>query len=153
MKNNIKGTDHNELDNKTSRSVLDLNYKFLEMRFNEALAHNMKLLNTVHELLHTLLARWQVDSHLSHLVTSITKHPSTFRTEALSYRCQLSYPRSCLRSNRLLVVHEAASTSASTEGGLSRWRDWARSRSPVSWIQYLEIETNKKSSWDIVVFN
>ena len=57
MKNNIKGTDHNELDNKTEQSVLDLNYKFLEMRFNEALAHNMKLLNTVHELLHTLLAR------------------------------------------------------------------------------------------------
>ena len=51
MKNSIKVTDHNELDNTTPRSVLELNYKFLEMRFNEALAHNMELLTTVHELL------------------------------------------------------------------------------------------------------
>ena len=31
MKNNIKATDHNELDNKTPRSVLELNYKLMEM--------------------------------------------------------------------------------------------------------------------------
>jgi hypothetical protein len=31
--------------------VLELNYKFLEMRFNEALAHNIELLKTVQDLL------------------------------------------------------------------------------------------------------
>ena len=51
MKNSIKATDYNELDEKTPRSVLELNYKFLEMRFNEALAHNIELLRTVHDLL------------------------------------------------------------------------------------------------------
>jgi hypothetical protein len=51
MKNSIKATESNELDSKTPRSILELNYKFLEMRFNEALAHNMELLHTVHELL------------------------------------------------------------------------------------------------------
>ena len=51
MKNSIKVTDDDVLNNKTPRSVLELNYKFLEMRFNEALAHNMELLNTMHELL------------------------------------------------------------------------------------------------------
>jgi hypothetical protein len=51
MKNSIKAIDYNELVEKTPHSILELNYKFLEMRFNEALAHNMELLNTVHELL------------------------------------------------------------------------------------------------------
>ena len=51
MKSSIKFTEHNDLDSKTPRSVLELNYKFLEMRFNEALTHNAELLNTVHELL------------------------------------------------------------------------------------------------------
>ena len=31
MKNSIKFTEHNDLDSKTPRSVLELNYKFLEM--------------------------------------------------------------------------------------------------------------------------
>ena len=51
MKNSIKTTESNELDSKTPRSILEINYKFLEMRFNEALAHNTELLHTVHELL------------------------------------------------------------------------------------------------------
>ena len=51
MKNSIKAKQGNELDSKTPRPVLELNYKFLEMRFNEALAHNVELLNTMHKLL------------------------------------------------------------------------------------------------------
>ena len=51
MKNSIKVTGDDELNGKTPRSVLELNYKFLEMRFNEALAHNMELLQTLQESL------------------------------------------------------------------------------------------------------
>ena len=43
MKNSIKLTDDEVLNSKTPRPVLELNYKFLEMRFNEALTHNMEL--------------------------------------------------------------------------------------------------------------
>ena len=42
---------------------------------------------------HTLLARWEFDFHLSRLVTSITKHTPTIRTEALSDRCQLNWSK------------------------------------------------------------
>jgi hypothetical protein len=51
MKNSVKATGDDELYGKTPRSVLELNYKFLEMRFNEALAHNMELLQTLQESL------------------------------------------------------------------------------------------------------
>ena len=51
MRNHIKDKNQIELDKKTSRSILDLNYRFLEMGFNAATAHNMELLNTVHDLL------------------------------------------------------------------------------------------------------
>ena len=43
MKNSIKLTDDEVMNSKTPHTVLELNYKFLEMRFNEALAHNMEL--------------------------------------------------------------------------------------------------------------
>ncbi len=43
MKNSIKLTDDKVLNSKTPRPVLELNCKFLEMRFKEALAHNMEL--------------------------------------------------------------------------------------------------------------
>ncbi len=46
MKNSVKATGDDELYGKTPRSVLELNYKFLEMRFNEALAHNMECLGS-----------------------------------------------------------------------------------------------------------
>ena len=49
MKNSTKATDDDEMYGKTPRSVLELNYKFLEMRFNEALTHNMELLQTLQE--------------------------------------------------------------------------------------------------------
>jgi hypothetical protein len=51
MRNHIKDKNQIELDKNTSRSVLDLNYRFLEMGFNAVTAHNMELLNTVHDLL------------------------------------------------------------------------------------------------------
>ena len=51
MKNSIKDTGDDELYGKIPHSVLELNYKFLEMRFNEALAHNMELLQTLHKSL------------------------------------------------------------------------------------------------------
>ncbi len=51
MKNSMKVTGDEGLNSKTLRSVLELNYKFLEMRFNEALAYNMELLQTLHESL------------------------------------------------------------------------------------------------------
>jgi flagellar biosynthesis GTPase FlhF len=51
MKNSMKLTDDEVLNSKTPHPVLELNYKFLEMRFNEALAHNMELLQTLQESL------------------------------------------------------------------------------------------------------
>ena len=51
MKNSIKATDDNGLENIPPRSVLELQYKLLEMRFMEATAHNVDLVNTVQELL------------------------------------------------------------------------------------------------------
>jgi hypothetical protein len=51
IRDSIKGTSHNELDDRMPRSVLELNYGFLEMRYNETLGHNNELLQTLHELL------------------------------------------------------------------------------------------------------
>ncbi len=49
MKNSIKTTVDVELDGKIPHLVLELDYTFLEMRFNEALAYNMELLQTLQE--------------------------------------------------------------------------------------------------------
>jgi hypothetical protein len=49
MKNSIKATGDVELDGKIPHLVLELDYTFLEMRFNEALAYNMELLQTLQE--------------------------------------------------------------------------------------------------------
>jgi len=51
MKTSIKAADDNGLENIPPRSVLELQYKLLEMRFMEATAHNVDLVNTVQELL------------------------------------------------------------------------------------------------------
>jgi hypothetical protein len=50
--NNLQGYGDDKLNGKTPRlhrPVLELDYKFLEMRFNEALTHNMELLQTLQE--------------------------------------------------------------------------------------------------------
>ncbi len=49
MMNSIKATGDDELIGKILHPVLELDYTFLEMRFNEALAHNMELLQTLQE--------------------------------------------------------------------------------------------------------
>ena len=47
----MKDTDQHESEKKISRSVLEMNYRLLEILLTEVTSHNMELLNTVHELL------------------------------------------------------------------------------------------------------